>query len=171
MVLHWMPDSIFATVSLDESKTRREVDGEKPTESLLPQRNLFQVLEPILLCRAVNNCVLEEVAIRGMMVHSRLDSLPSVAGQGLQLPRVASLVVYETGIVVAFVEILQHGREYFWLFIRQRDAARRAARAVDKVAVQGGLEEWGDAEDIFMGGEETLFLADDEGDNGRCERA
>jgi hypothetical protein len=73
------------------------------------------------------------------------------------------LVVFETGIIVAFVEVFEHGREDFRLFIGKVDAL---VRCLEELVTARRLEERGMAEDVFMGGKEPLLRSDRECDDG-----
>lgn len=97
-----------------------------------------------------------------MMIHRALHTACATL-PGLQLPRVLPLIVDEARVVVAFVEILEDRGEDLGLFVRQRDALRRCFH---ELSAAGGLEEGRYAEDVFVGGEEPLFAADDEGYDG-----
>ena len=86
------------------------------------------------------------------------------------------LVLDQSRVVVALVEVLQNGGEDLGFLIGECDASGgcggRGRRALDVVATsKGGLEEGGCAEDVFVGGEEALFGADDEGYDRRGEVA
>jgi hypothetical protein len=77
--------------------------------------------------------------------------------------------VHEAGVVIALVEVLENRGEDLGFFVGQGDPLGRAVGEV--VAAKGVLEEGRGAEDVFVSGEETLFAADDEGDDGGCEVA
>ena len=109
------------------------------TETLLPERHTLQLLEPILLGRAVDDRVLEQVAVHTMVVDGRLDgAATAVGGDGLELPRVAALVVHEARVVVALVEELEHGREDLGLLVGQGEAL---CLGFHELAAEGVLEE------------------------------
>lgn len=95
------------------------------------------------------------------MINRRLGS--PVRDGRLQLPRVAPLAVHEPRVVVALVEELEDGRKNLRLLVRQRDAS---GVAVGDILVEGRLEEGGEAEGGFVGGEEAVFFSDDEGYDG-----
>lgn len=101
------------------------------------------------------------------MVDGALGAAGTHVGR-LELPRVLALVVHEVGVVVAFVEVLKHGGEDLGLLVRQGDAF---GGGLHELAAAGGVEEGRDAEDVFVGGEEALFAADDERDDGRGQGA
>jgi len=108
MVLHWIPDSVVQTsASGTWANIKEETKGEH-TKSLLPQGNLLQLLKSVFLCRTVNDRVLQQVPIYGVMIHRRLHAILPIVSHGLQLPRVTALVVHEARVVVALVEVLQH---------------------------------------------------------------
>ena len=98
-----------------------------------------------------------------MLVDSRLGLLALIHGL-FELPRVSLLVVNQTRIIIAFVEILEHRREYFGLFVRQSNLL---VLRIHHLALQHTLEERRHAEDILVSGEDSLVLANHEGDDGR----
>ena len=81
-----------------------------------------------------------------------------------ELPRISTLVVEEAGIVVAFIEVLEHGGKDFGEFFGQVDSF---GGGLEELAAADGGEEGGIGEDVFVGGEEALLSADAEGDDGR----
>ena len=101
------------------------------------------------------------------MINRRLDATTTAIGSNsrvvirvLELPGVAAFVVVEARVVVAFVEVFEDGGEDFRLFFGHVDAA---GMCFAELAAAGGSEERREAEDIFVGGEEALFTADDNG--------
>lgn len=132
------------------------------TKTLLPQSNPLELVQAILLGSAVDACVLEKLALHAVMEHG---GLVMVFLRGLlQLPRVALLVVDEAGIVVALVKVLENRREDLGLFVRQGNLL---ALRVEHLILEDALEEGGDSEHVLVGGEDSLFLADDQGHDGR----
>lgn len=101
-----------------------------------------------------------------MAVDRRLDVL--FASIFFEFPSVATFVVQKAGVVVAFVEVLEDGGKDLGELFRKIDSFR--ARLEELASTDGG-EERGVREDIFVGGEETLFGTDADGDNGRGESA
>ena len=103
-----------------------------------------------------------------MTVHCTLD-LPSparrraVRGSIFELPAILPLVVEETRIVVVLVEVFEDGGEDLREFVRQGDAF--GVRFQELAANDGG-EEGGEGQNVFVGGEEAGFGADDYGDDG-----
>jgi hypothetical protein len=81
----------------------------------------------------------------------------------LQLPRVALLVVNETWVVVALVEVFENGREDFGFFVGK---GYLLGLRVHHLVLQDTLEERRSGKNILVGGEDPLFLTDDEGDDG-----
>lgn len=73
------------------------------TKTLLSQGDLLQFLKAILLRGAVDDGVLQDVALDGVMVDGRLDGAAVLIRCGLQFPRVASLVVHQARVVIALV--------------------------------------------------------------------
>ena len=80
-----------------------------------------------------------------------------------ELPGVFTLVVEETGVVVAFVEVFENGGEDFGEFFGEGDSF---GGGFEELAAADCGEEGGGGEDVFVGGEETLFGADTECDDG-----
>lgn len=132
------------------------------TKALLPQSNPLELVQAILLGGAVDDGVLEQLALHAMMEHGRLVTV--LLRWLLQLPRVALLVVDEAGVVVALVEVLENRREDLGLFVRQGNLL---ALGVEHLILEDALEEGGDSKHILMGGEDSLFLADDQSHDGR----
>lgn len=86
--------------------------------------------------------------------------VPAVIAACFHFPRVPLLVVDQAWVVIPLVEILKDGREDFGFFIGQRDLF---CLRVEHLVLQDTLKEGGRAENILMGGEDPLLLADDEG--------
>ncbi len=137
------------------------------TETLLPQRDPLELLEPVLVGGAVDDGVLQDVAVYGVVVDGRLGGSGPLV-QLLDLPGVPALVLDEAGVIVALVEVLEHGREDLGLLVGQVDAL---ALRVHILALQGLLEPRRGAEDVLVRGEDPLLLADHEGHDGRGQGA
>lgn len=90
------------------------------TETLLPQRYLLELLEPVLLRRAVDHGIFQQLPVHAVVIDGRLDG--AVGDGRLQLPRVAALAVHEARVVVTLVEELEHGGEYLGLLVGEGDA-------------------------------------------------
>jgi len=127
---------------------------------LLAKSNLLELLEPILLSSTIDNRVLQEITIDRMDVDGGFDT--ALVARGLQLPRVALLVVDEPRRVVAFVEILENRREDLGLLVGQRNLL---GLRVCQLVVEDGLKEGGGEQDILVGGKDALVLADDQSHN------
>lgn len=100
-----------------------------------------------------------------MMEHRTLDgaSTSVVVLRILEFPRVAAFVVQQARVVVALVEVLEDGGEDLGEFFGEVDAF---GGGFEELAAADGGEEGGVGEDVFVGGEETLFGADADGDDG-----
>lgn len=85
-------------------------------EALLPQCHSLQLFQSVLLRRAVDDGVLEDISIDPMMVDGGLDGTTPIVAH-LELPAIPSLVLHQPWIVVSFVEILEDRREDFRLFV------------------------------------------------------
>lgn len=81
-----------------------------------------------------------------------------------KFPGVAAFVVEETGVVVAFVEVFEHGGEDLGKFFGEVDFF---CGGLEELAATNGGEEGGVGKDVFVGGEEALFGADADGDDRR----
>lgn len=132
---------------------------------LLPQCELLQLLKPVLLSLAVDHGVLEDRAGNG--VDDCLASAVAVAAV-LDAPTLALGIVFEAGVVVAFVEVFEDGGEDFGVFLREVDAFVGAG---EELILAGGLEEGRVAENVFVSREETLLMSDRECDDGADETA
>ena len=80
-----------------------------------------------------------------------------------KLPCVFTLVVEETGVVVAFVEVLEDGGEDLGDLFGEGDSF---GGGLEELAAADCGEEGRSGEDVFVGGEEALFRADTECDDG-----
>ena len=69
----------------------------------------------------------------------------------------------EAGVVVAFVEVLEDGGEDFGDFFGEGNSF---GGGLEELAADDCGEEGGSRENVFVGGEEALFGADAEGDDG-----
>lgn len=137
------------------------------TKTLLPQRQFLQVLKAVLLGSTVYDSVLEEIAIDAAVIDRAFDSGLLLAARGLKLPRVSSLILNQTRVVIALVEVFQDRTEDLGLLVRKRDL-------FDSIHVSGAkgvVEERAAAEDIFMSGEEALLGTDDQCHDSRGRAA
>jgi hypothetical protein len=73
---------------------------------LLPESNALQLIQTILLGSAIDDSVLQKLAIDAVMVDGGLAA--GFLRVLFQLVRVPLLVVKETRIIVALVEILEN---------------------------------------------------------------
>lgn len=87
----------------------------------------------------------------------------------LEVPRVAALVVHQPRVVVALVQVLEDRREDLRLVVGQVDALARSGFRV--LVGQCLLKPWRCAEHVFVGREDALVSADDEGYDGWCQAA
>lgn len=147
------------------------MDGKEAlTQTLLPQGHPLELLEAVLVSRAINDRVLQDIAIDAVVVDGGLARALAVVLYVLHLPRVAALVVDQARVVVALVEVLEHGGEDLGLLVRQVDALGVAAAAgrggVQVLRRQRLLEPWRGAEDVLVRGEDTLVFADYKGYDG-----
>jgi hypothetical protein len=130
------------------------------TQTLLPQRNTLQLIQPVFLRRAIDNCILQQLAINAVMIHCALHASCASFAR-LQLPCVSSLVVYESWIIVAFVEVFEDRGEDLGLFIWKGDSL---GCRFHELSAACGLEEGRYAEDVFVCGEKSLLLTHNECD-------
>ena len=106
-----------------------------------------------------------------MVVDRALDGAGAgvvVVLAGFEFPDIAAFVVQEAGVVVALVEVLEHATEDLGLFFREGDAF---GGGFEELAAAAGGEEGREGEDVFVGGEEALVRADNEGDDRGGEGA
>jgi hypothetical protein len=86
----------------------------------------------------------------------------------LQLPGVSPLIVYESWVIIAFVEIFEHRGEDLGFFVGKCDSL---CCRFHELSAACGLEEWRHAEDVFVCGEKSLLATDDECDYRGGQRA
>lgn len=127
-------------------------------EALLAESKALELVKTVLLGGAVDDGVLQDHA---HTVH--IDGGFTLAGI-LEAPAVPLLVVLQTRVVVALVQVLQHGRENLGLLVGKVDPP---GRGVEELALADGLEVRGVAEDILVGGEQALVPANADGDDSR----
>ena len=99
------------------------------------------------------------------MVDGRLDCIVVGWVCVFELPGIFTLVVQETGVVVAFVEVFEDGGEDLGDLFGEGDSF---GGGLEELAADNGGEEGGGGEDVFVGGKEALFGTDAEGDDGGC---
>jgi len=117
----------------------------------------------------VDYSVLEYLHAEAVVVHRRLDAAArGVVGGVFELVAVAPLVVLEPRVVVPLVQVLEHGGEDLGLVVGQVDPLRAG---LEELAAADCLEPGRVAQDVFVGGEETLLAADAEGDDGAGQGA
>jgi hypothetical protein len=115
-----------------------EVSGWQHTQTLFSQGDPLQLLQTILLGDAVDDRVLEEIAIL-VVEDGGLQQTAALVGL-LNLPRVTLLVVDQARIVVALVHVLEDRAEDLGLLLGEMDTL--AARGI-RLHVHGrqrGLE-------------------------------
>jgi hypothetical protein len=101
------------------------------------------------------------------MIDGRLYT-PRSAIARLQLPRIPPLIMDQPGIIIPLVEIFEDGGEDLRLLVGEIDLL---ALRFHELPPAGSLEEWREAEDVFVGSEEALLSPDDEGDYRRSQGA
>lgn len=137
-------------------------DTNKLTKTLLSESELLQVRQTIALSSAVDDGIFEQVTLNASEIDCALDPGAVLVCGGLEFPRVAALVVRHSRKVVSLVEVLEDRAEYLRLLVRESNAL---GRRVHVRISEGMSEERTGAEDVFVGSKESLFGADDEGDN------
>lgn len=73
---------------------------------MLAQREALELIQTIFLGGTVDDGVLQQLAVHAVMIDGRL--VAGLLRRRLQLPRVPLLVVQETRVVVALVEVLKN---------------------------------------------------------------
>lgn len=96
------------------------------------------------------------------MVDSGLEA--AVVGCVFQLPSVSTLIVEETRVVVAFVEVFEDGGENLGELFGEIDSL---GGGFEELPTANGSEEWRFRESVFVSSEKTLLRADAESDDGR----
>ena len=142
--------------------SRRGQDGcalYSALQSLFAEGKPLELIEPVFLRRAVQQRILEQLLPR-QSVKNRALSVPLVVFAAFELPAVPPLVVQQAGVVVALVEVFEHGGEDLGDVVGQVDAF---GEGFEELAAADCGEEGGVGEDVFVGGEEALFGADAEG--------
>lgn len=128
-------------------------------ETLLAERQLLQLLEAVPLGLAVDDGVLEDGARGGL--DGCLAGRRTVTAI-FQAPCLALAVVFQSGVVVALVEVLEDGGEDFRVLVRKVDTLVVAG---EELVPAGVLEVRRVAEDVLVSGKETLLVADCYGDD------
>lgn len=135
-------------------------------ESLFAKCQLLQLIQSILFSRTVNDSILEKITVHATMIDGALDGSTLFFSRGLNLPRVASLVVHQTRVVVTLVEILEDRAKDLGLLVGKGDALGGGVHVPVSKSV---AEEGAAAEDVFVSCKEALFSTDDESDDGRSQ--
>ena len=140
-------------------------------QALLSQRDPLELLEPVLVGGAVDDGILQDVAINAVVVDGHLggDAGSSTLVRRLELPGVLALVVDKPGIVVALVEILEDRGEDLGLLVGQMHAL--GVLRVHVLLGQGPLKPGRVTEDVLVSGKDPLLLPDNEGHDRRGQRA
>lgn len=128
---------------------------------MLAQGQALELVQAVAFGRAVHERVLEQHLPAARVVDGRFRGAPP--RRLFELPRVPALVVQEAGIVVAFVEVFEHGGEDFGELFGEVDPF---GAGLEELAAADGGEEGGGGEDVFVGCEEALLGAYAEGDDG-----
>lgn len=152
-------------------------------KALLAEGETFELGEAVLFCGAACFSIIsDELGLYGNKssnsLHSRILqyyhprclmedgrlALPTIivdASCILQFTAIATLVLQKPRVVVALVEVLEDAGEDFGLLVGQ---VNPFVVGFEELAATVGCEERGDAEDVFVGGKETLLRADADGD-------
>lgn len=132
------------------------------TKSLLAQGKSFQLLEPVFFRSTINDRILEQGTIGVVMVHDSFASGTGYLPGRLQFPRVSLLVVNQTRVVIALVEILEDRREDLRGLVRKSNALWRLFDIVFQELSKVGCS----SKDIVMCSEKAVFVADYKRDDG-----
>lgn len=85
-------------------RTQDDVDGDPALESLLLEREILQLLQPVPLGSTVHDCVAEDDVPNTSVVDGRLARAAAAGALGvLEIPAVSVRVMEEARIVVPFV--------------------------------------------------------------------
>jgi hypothetical protein len=129
-------------------------------QSLLPESQLLQLVQTVLLGLAVDDGVLQDGSGGG--VNDGLTSAVVVAAV-LEGPVVALLAELETGVVVALVQVLENGRENLGLLVGQ---VYPLVGRLEELAAAGCLKPGRVGQDVFVCGEEALLVSYGDCDDG-----
>jgi hypothetical protein len=143
-------------------------------QALLTKRQLLQLRKTISLSCAIDHGILEQRTAHDidpdgiLAVHARVRTARrrSCCPAILEMKRLAALVIFETRIVVAFVEVFEDRGEDSRFFIGKINSL--AARLEELIASERG-EEGRMGQDILVSSKETLLSADADGDDGGCQ--
>lgn len=135
-------------------------------QPLLPERQTLEFIQAITLRGAVEESVLEQSLPSTLMIHSGLDCSTTsvVVGDIFQLPGISPFIVEKSWIVVAFVEVLEHGGEDLRKFLREVDPF---GRRLEKLSTAYRCEKWRGRENVLVCREESLFGANANRDDRR----
>jgi hypothetical protein len=92
---------------------------------LLSQGKLFEFLQTILLCSAINDGILKQIALYASVIDSAFNGSTVLRRSRLKLPRVAPLIMSQSREVIPLVEIFEDGAENLRLFIGESNPFRR----------------------------------------------
>lgn len=148
-------------------------------QALLAESEALKVWQAEAERRAVDDCVAEDIVAHAVVVRcSGLIEADELLGvivrvfrtgghcrvlHVLERPRAPLLVVQKAGVVVALVKVLEDGAEDLWLLVWETDAALAWGR--EELITTCRSEPRGSRQDILVRGEQTLVLADDNGDD------
>lgn len=99
-------------------RAQNDVDRNSRLEALLPKSKALQLVQAVLLRRAVDNCVPEEIVADAGVVHDGFTGSAATCAVvlgALEMPGVSALVVQQAGVVVALVQKLEDAGQGLWL--------------------------------------------------------
>jgi len=117
-------------------------------------------MQSVLFSLAVDDSVLQDWA-----TGSEDDCFVGAVGITtiLEIPAFPFAVILHARIIIAFVEILEDGREDFWILVCKVDPLVGSRK---ELITAGGLKERRVAQNVFMCGEQTLLIPYRESDDG-----
>lgn len=91
------------------------------------------------------------------------DSLTSTVAIAsiFKAPAIAFLIVFHTRVVVTLVQVLKDRRKDFRFFVGKVDSL---VGGLEELTATGSLKPWRVGKNVFVGGEQSLFAADSDGD-------
>lgn len=133
-------------------------------QTLLPQSHLLELLQAKLLSCAVNDRVLEDVAVGSVVVDGGLESVASLVGL-FDFPRVSLLVVDQARKVVTLVHVLQNRAKDFRLLIWKVNSSAARGSSIHEHRRQSLLEPGRGVENIFVSSKDALLFSDNKSNN------
>jgi len=144
-------------------------DTDADLKTLLAKSKALQLVDTVALCRAVQSRVFEDDTTSVAVIHCRRSiAMATVVFWAedfravLEDPDIATLVVQQAWVIVAFVQILENSGEDLWFLVDKCDAL---CVGLEELVSADIREERGFAENVFVSSEQSLVLANDNRDD------